>query len=80
MRLQEQITRHAKTLGDLEFKLYRSFKNADRITEEPFRFVDGELIERFLDQSEEKQSRICEGLGYSVEAVRDIVENLKRLH
>lgn len=80
IRLQENITHNVGTLGNLDFKIYRSFKSAERVTEEPFRFVDGELIERFLDESEEMQQQICEGLGHSVEAVRDMVENLKRLH
>jgi DNA damage-binding protein 1 len=42
--------------------------------------VDGELIERFLDVDEEVQVEICRGLGPSVEDVRNLVEELKRLH
>lgn len=68
------------TLGEIDFKTYRSFKNVERVTAEPFRFVDGELIERFLDQNEMKQREICQGLGPSVEDVRNMVEELKRLH
>ncbi len=68
------------TLGNLDFKAYRSFKNTERLSAEPFRFVDGELIERFLDQSEELQREICDGLGPSVEDLRNMVEELKRLH
>ncbi|KAI9052890.1 hypothetical protein LZ554_003162 [Drepanopeziza brunnea f. sp. 'monogermtubi'] len=80
MRLQDKITQCVDTLGWLDFKTYRSFKSAERTTEEPYRFVDGELIERFLDESEDVQQQICEGLGYTVEAIRDVVENLKLLH
>jgi DNA damage-binding protein 1 len=43
------------------------------------RFVDGELIERFLDVDEELQSKAVEGLGVDVEVVRGIVEGLRRL-
>ncbi|CZT45510.1 related to UV-damaged DNA-binding protein [Rhynchosporium secalis] len=78
MRLQEQMARHVPTVGDLDFKLYRSFKNAERETSEPFRFVDGELIERFLDLDVELQETICQGLGPSVEDVRNMVEELKK--
>ncbi len=42
--------------------------------------MDGELVERFLDVDEETQVEICKGLGPSVEDVRNIVEELKRLH
>lgn len=69
-----------KTLGNIDFNSYRSFRNKDREATEPFRFVDGELIERFLDQDESVQRNICTGLGQSVEDIRDLVEELKRLH
>jgi len=42
--------------------------------------VDGELIERFLDVDEKMQEDICVGLGPSVEDVRNLVEELKRVH
>lgn len=74
------MTKRIKTLGNLDFNTYRAFKNGERETAEPFRFVDGELIERFLDVDEEVQVEICRGLGPSVEDVRDLVEELKRLH
>jgi len=68
------------TLGGVDFNTYRSFKNTERETAEPFRFVDGELIERFLDVDEEVQKEICTGLGPSVEDLRNMIEELKRLH
>jgi DNA damage-binding protein 1 len=46
----------------------------------PYRFVDGELIERFLDLADHVQEEICRGLGPSVEDLRNLVEELKRLH
>ncbi|KAF4631916.1 hypothetical protein G7Y89_g6206 [Cudoniella acicularis] len=80
MRLQVRMSEIISTLGDLDFNTYRSFKNSVRETVEPFRFVDGELIERFLDVDEGMQEEICRGLGPSVEDVRSVVEELKRLH
>jgi DNA damage-binding protein 1 len=78
MRLQIRMAQTIITLGGLDFNTYRSFKNTERETTEPFRFVDGELIERFLDLDEEVQQEICKGLGPSVEDVRNLVEELKR--
>jgi DNA damage-binding protein 1 len=69
-----------QTPGNIDFNIYRSFKNDEKKTAEPFRFVDGELIERFLDVEEETQEEIVKGLGPSVEEVRNVVEELKRLH
>lgn len=42
--------------------------------------MDGELVERFLDLDEGKQALVCEGLGPSVEVMRDLLEELRRLH
>ncbi|KAH8602074.1 mono-functional DNA-alkylating methyl methanesulfonate N-term-domain-containing protein [Bisporella sp. PMI_857] len=80
MNLQTRMSVIVRTLGDIEFNRYRSFKIPTEEHEEPFRFVDGELIERFLDVDEEVQEEICRGLGPSVEDVRNLVEELKRLH
>jgi len=80
MRLQVRMTSIIVTLGELDFNTYRRFQIEALHHSEPFRFVDGELIERFLDVSEEVQEEICQGLGPSVEDVRNMVEELKRLH
>lgn len=75
-----------RSLGDVPFNSYRAFKNSVREAEEPFRFVDGELIEHFLDCPEDMQIEICKGLKKSreeeadVEEIRAVVEGLRRLH
>jgi DNA damage-binding protein 1 len=80
MRLQSRMSEFIYCLGNLPFQKYRCFKSGDRESDEPFRFIDGEVIERFLDINEELQEEICKGLGPSVEDTRNIVEELKRLH
>ena len=80
MNLQARMSTIIQTLGNMDFNTYRSFKSSERETAEPFRFVDGELIERFLDVGEDVQEEICKGLGPSVEDIRNMVEELKRLH
>ena len=64
----------------MQFAKFRAFKNAVREEEEPMRFVDGELVERFLDVSEEVQRKAIEGLGVELEEVRGLIEGLRRLH
>jgi DNA damage-binding protein 1 len=64
----------------MEFAKYRAFKNQVREEDEPMRFVDGELIERFLDIDEDVQRKAIEGLGVELEDVRGLVEGLRRLH
>ncbi|KAH7398342.1 mono-functional DNA-alkylating methyl methanesulfonate N-term-domain-containing protein [Pyrenochaeta sp. MPI-SDFR-AT-0127] len=82
MTLQANLGNLVAAPGDVDFAKYRAFKNQVREEEEPMRFVDGELIERFLDISEDVQSKAVEGLGeeWDVEAVRGLVEGLRRLH
>jgi DNA damage-binding protein 1 len=77
-RLQPFI--QPECLGRLEFAKWRAFRNAVRASEAPFRFVDGEMLERFLDLDEIRQEEVCEGLGPSVEYMRNLVEELKRMH
>lgn len=48
--------------------------------DEPMRFVDGELVEKFLDMGAGVQEQAVQGLGVGVEEVRDLVEGLRRLH
>ncbi|KAI0966279.1 mono-functional DNA-alkylating methyl methanesulfonate N-term-domain-containing protein [Xylaria arbuscula] len=80
MRFQTKLADVVETTGTIEFSRYRSFRNEEREAEGPFRFVDGELLERFLDLDESQQETICEGLGPNAEAMRNLVEELKRMH
>lgn len=67
-------------LGNVDFKLWRSFRNDNRESEGPYRFIDGEMIERFLDMGEEQQELVCDGLGPTVEDMRNMIEELRRMH
>lgn len=80
MRLQENMAKLVQSPGHVPFNKYRAFKTAVRENEEPNRFVDGELIERFLDCDVQLQEKIVEGLNVDVEDVRGMVESLRRLH
>jgi DNA damage-binding protein 1 len=80
MTLQSNLAELVHTPGDIPFAKYRAFKNQVREAEEPFRFVDGELIERFLDVEEGVQKKAVEGLGIDVETTRGLIEGLRRLH
>ncbi|KAI0155025.1 mono-functional DNA-alkylating methyl methanesulfonate N-term-domain-containing protein [Xylariaceae sp. FL1272] len=80
IRFQTKLFGEIETTGNIEFSMYRSFRNEERESDGPFRFVDGELLERFLDLDEEAQDSICEGLGPNAEEMRNLVEELKRMH
>ena len=80
MRLQSNIAQYVHSPGNVPFNKFRAFKNEVREAEEPFRFVDGELIEKFLDCSAGIQKEIVGGLGVEVDSIREMVEGLRRLH
>lgn len=85
MELQRAIAKVVPGLGDVPFMKYRAFKSQVREEEEPMRFVDGEMVERFLDIAESVQEEIIAEMrnggvmGVEVEEVRGIVERLRRL-
>ncbi|KAK2763344.1 DNA damage-binding protein 1 [Arachnomyces sp. PD_36] len=83
MRLQTSIASYVRSPGNMPFNKYRAFKTLVRENDEPYRFVDGELIEKFLDLSIEAQGEIVDMVGIpgkDVESVKGIVEALRRLH
>jgi DNA damage-binding protein 1 len=82
MRLQQAVSARAKGLGYMPWAKYRAFKTEVREADEPFRFVDGELVEGFLDFTPEEMEELVQelGEGLEVETVKAMVEALKRLH
>ncbi|KAK4226580.1 hypothetical protein QBC38DRAFT_221708 [Podospora fimiseda] len=80
LRFQEKLAEILPAFGGVEFTRYRAFRNSEREGDGPVRFLDGEMLERFLDVDEATQKEICEGLGPSVEMMRDMVEELRRMH
>ena len=70
-----------KSLGDLPFNEFRGFRNMVRESKEPYRFVDGELIERFLACEPSLQEEIVNTVGLmNVHDVKIMIEALRRLH
>ena len=83
MRVQASIASYVVSPGGMPFNKFRAFKTKARAADEPYRFVDGELIERFLDCSPDLQEEIVSkagGRSVTVEYVKEIVEGLKRMH
>ncbi|KAK3987205.1 hypothetical protein QBC44DRAFT_331894 [Cladorrhinum sp. PSN332] len=80
LRFQDRLAEVIPPVGGIEFSRYRAFRNPEREGDRPLRFLDGELLERFLDVDEATQKEICQGLGPSVEMMRNTVEELKRMH
>ncbi|KAF2721594.1 hypothetical protein K431DRAFT_284744 [Polychaeton citri CBS 116435] len=82
MRMQTLMADVVQSPGHVPFNKFRGFKSSirDLGEEGPQRFVDGELIERYLDASAEVQEKIAVDLGIESETLRGMVENLRRIH
>ena len=83
IELQTRVADVWESPGGIPFAKFRGFKTGVRDSGAggPMRFVDGEVVERFLDLSEEVQRGVVEGLpgGVGVEEVRGLVEGLRRV-
>ena len=82
IRLQQAVAARTKGLGYMPWAKYRAFKTEIREADEPERFVDGELVERFLEFSTQDMEDVVKelGQGFDVERVKGVVEALRLLH
>ncbi|KAA3482151.1 DNA damage-binding protein 1a [Gossypium australe] len=78
-KLQSNLRKVIKGVGGLSHEQWRSFNNEKR-TAEAKNFLDGDLIESFLDLSRGKMEEVSKGMGVSVEELSKRVEELTRLH
>jgi len=65
--IQDRLAKTIRTVGKIEHSFWRSF-HTERKTEQTTGFLDGDLIESFLDLSREKMVEVCQGLQVPVSA------------
>ncbi|XP_078433681.1 DNA damage-binding protein 1a-like [Wolffia australiana] len=78
-KLQGCLAKVIKGVGGLSHEQWRSFNNEKR-TAEARNFLDGDLIESFLDLSRARMLDVSTAMGVSVEDLCKRVEELTRLH
>eukprot|EP00252_Welwitschia_mirabilis_P019638 TRINITY_DN4603_c0_g1_i1.p1 TRINITY_DN4603_c0_g1~~TRINITY_DN4603_c0_g1_i1.p1 ORF type:complete len:1092 (+),score=216.35 TRINITY_DN4603_c0_g1_i1:257-3532(+) len=78
-KLQSRLVKVIKGVGGLSHENWRSFNN-ERKTSEARNFLDGDLIESFLDLNRNKMEEIALDIGISVEELCKRVEEMTRLH
>jgi DNA damage-binding protein 1 len=83
--IQENISLHIKSLDGVSHAMFRSFSN-DRRTNPMRGFIDGDLIESFLNLSSEIMQNIVDAkyggspLKFSVTEVVQMIEDFTRIH
>ncbi|XP_010906318.1 DNA damage-binding protein 1a [Elaeis guineensis] len=78
-KLQSNLVKVIKGVGGLSHEQWRSFNNEKKMVDSR-NFLDGDLIESFLDLSRSRMEEISKGMGVSVEELCKRVEELTRLH
>ncbi|KAL5130366.1 DNA damage-binding protein 1 [Glycine soja] len=78
-KLQSNLRKVIKGVGGLSHEQWRSFNN-EKKTVEARNFLDGDLIESFLDHNRSKMDEISKAVDVSVEELSKRVEELTRLH
>lgn len=81
--LQSRVAEVLEAPGGVPFAKFRGFRTSvrDEGAEGPMRFVDGEVVERFLELGDEVQQSVVDGLPgqVGIEEVRGLVEGLRRV-
>lgn len=78
-RLQNCLTKVVKGVGGFSHEQWRSFSN-ERKTVEARNFLDGDLIESYLDLKRDKMEEVASSMDTTVEELSKRVEELTRLH
>lgn len=79
IELQNKLSTVIKSVGKIEHSYWRAF-HTDIKTEPCEGFIDGDLIESFLDLSQEKMREVSDGLNITVDNLVKMVEDLTRIH
>jgi DNA damage-binding protein 1 len=78
-KLQGNLVKVIKGVGGLSHEQWRSFNN-EKKTSDARNFLDGDLIESFLDLSRVKMEEVSKAVAVPVEELCKRVEELTRLH
>ncbi|KAL2494428.1 DNA damage-binding protein 1a [Forsythia ovata] len=78
-KLQSILRKVIKGVGGLSHEQWRSFYN-EKKTVDAKNFLDGDLIESFLDLGRNRTEEISKAMGVPVEELMKRVEELTRLH
>lgn len=77
--IQTSLCKRVKSVGKIDHKEWRAYVG-NNSTQSSVGFIDGDLIETFLDLSREKMELVAQDVNLSVEDLVKTIEELSRLH
>lgn len=82
IKLQNALADKVQAPGYMPWAKWRALRNEAREADEPFRVVDGELVEEILRLDDSKlESVLSEGdVGWGKDRVKSVVEGLRRMY
>ncbi|KAL4855081.1 DNA damage-binding protein 1 [Chlorella vulgaris] len=80
--MQEAMRKVVKGVGGFDHAQWRAFSNQHQPASPATRFVDGDLIEQFLDLKRDSAEAVVAAMGGSatLDSITQLVEELSRLH
>jgi DNA damage-binding protein 1 len=76
-KVQQNLTKVIKGIGGFQHYKWRKFIN-DRKECDAKNFLDGDLIESFLDLKIDKMNEVVKGIDISVEELTKLIENIQQ--
>ena len=77
--IQNSLTKIVKSVGKIDHSQWRSYR-AFKSTQTAFGFIDGDLVETFLDLPRDKMEQVSKEVDTPVEELVKMIEELSRLH
>lgn len=77
--IQNSLSKIIKSVGKIDHKEWRAFQG-NKSSQPAVGFVDGDLIETFLDLSRDRMEQVAQDVNTTVEELVKIIEEFSRLH
>jgi DNA damage-binding protein 1 len=78
--LQAAISESIDSVGGLSHVRWRAFRAGTIRKQGPERFVDGDLLESYLDMDPEAQAAVSKQMNMTIGEIERLIESLARLH
>lgn len=78
LKLQEALSKLLPSVGDMKHEDWRKFKN-DYNSRPSSMFIDGDLVEKFLDLTESEKSRLLTNVQGEIEGKEELTLLIEKL-